>query len=273
MEERNERQERGGFKKRYNTKKKNNRNNNEHNQHGDHGKNLANGGYTNRFQKSKNRSNNNQSNGKNRNNQNNQKENRNNHENHNQEQLNRSNQAVASTRTNYHTPKPNKANTNRKENNRVGSKDFYKKNAMATKVQKQEHHSTSREQQESYNIYEAKERQRDKKVKEVLRAQEKQYREIEQKKNAGYIPDTGKDAIRKFEIGQHELEGKKFAFTFDCGTYRILERKGSEEERKDTELLNTRDKIAAYQKWNEMKRPKKGRGLRLPEDKKEEMNE
>lgn len=97
-------------------------------------------------------------------------------------------------------------------------------------------------------------------------------RERDQKKHNGYQPDTGKDAIRTFDLGTFEEEQKLFLFHYDKGTYSIAERTnaetvqledGTEEIRyTEKEILSTRDKTAAYKAWNEMKRPKKGKGAR-----------
>ena len=97
-------------------------------------------------------------------------------------------------------------------------------------------------------------------------------REREPKKHNGYQPDTGKDAIRIFDLGTCEEEGKLFVFHYDKGTYTIAERSvaetvqtedGTEEIRyTESEILSTRDKAAAYKAWNEKKRPKKGKGAR-----------
>ena len=43
-------------------------------------------------------------------------------------------------------------------------------------------------------------------------------KEREQKKHNGYQPDTGKDAIRVFDLGTYEEEGKQFLFHYDKGT-------------------------------------------------------
>ncbi|MBQ6442468.1 MAG: hypothetical protein IJJ13_07765 [Lachnospiraceae bacterium] len=97
-------------------------------------------------------------------------------------------------------------------------------------------------------------------------------KEREPKKHNGYHPDTGKDAIRVFDLGTYEEEGKRFLFHYDKGTYTIAEltagetvqlEDGTEEIRyTESELLSTRDKAAAYKAWNEIKRPKKGKGAR-----------
>ncbi len=102
-------------------------------------------------------------------------------------------------------------------------------------------------------------------------------REREPKKQAGYQPDSGKDAIRSFDLGTCEDEGKLMVFHFDKGTYSIAERKvietTTDEEGKetvryeDTEISSTRDKTAAYKAWNEIKRPKKGKTSRDKEKK------
>ena len=94
----------------------------------------------------------------------------------------------------------------------------------------------------------------------------------EPKKRNGYQPDTGKDAIRIFDLGTCEEEGKLFVFHYNKGTYSIAERSiaetvqtedGTEEIRyTESEILSTRDKAAAYKAWNEKKRPKKGKGAR-----------
>ena len=76
----------------------------------------------------------------------------------------------------------------------------------------------------------------------------------------GYQPDTDKQAIRKFILGTFEQETKNYVFSFDCGNYRIVEKEGTEENIQEKELLNSKDKLGAYQSWNEIKRPKKGRG-------------
>ncbi|MBQ7506068.1 MAG: hypothetical protein IJT05_01950 [Lachnospiraceae bacterium] len=107
----------------------------------------------------------------------------------------------------------------------------------------------------------------------------------------GYQPDTGKDAIRSFILGTYEEEDRFYVFSFDKGTYSI--HKGAvpeipepepKEEGEETnagekpaepalsprredyfnredaeEMLVTRDKVLAYQTWNDLKRPKKGR--------------
>lgn len=102
-------------------------------------------------------------------------------------------------------------------------------------------------------------------------------REREPKKQSGYQPDSGKDAIRSFDLGTCEDEGKLMVFHFDKGTYTIAERKvietvtdeeGKETVRyEDTEISSTRDKTAAYKAWNEIKRPKKGKAGRDKEKK------
>ena len=100
------------------------------------------------------------------------------------------------------------------------------------------------------------------------RDRSRERKEREPKKSRGYQPDTGKDAIRSFDLGTCEEEGKLFVFHFDKGTYTIAERviaetvqmeDGTEAKRfEDTEVFSTRDKAAAYKTWNEKKRPKKG---------------
>ena len=102
-------------------------------------------------------------------------------------------------------------------------------------------------------------------------------REHEQKKQTAYQPDSGKDAIRSFDLGTCEEEGRMMVFHFDKGTYTIAERKiietttdeeGKENVRyEDTEISSTRDKTAAYKAWNEIKRPKKGKAGRDKEKK------
>lgn len=97
-------------------------------------------------------------------------------------------------------------------------------------------------------------------------------KEREPKKHNGYQPDTGKDAIRVFDLGTYEEEEKLYVFHYNKGTYTIAERTvaetvqaedGTEEIRyTESELLSTRDKAAAYKAWNEKKRPKKGKGAR-----------
>ncbi len=97
-------------------------------------------------------------------------------------------------------------------------------------------------------------------------------KEREPKKLNGYQPDTGKDAIRVFDLGTYEEEEKLYVFHYNKGTYTIAERTvaetvqaedGTEEIRyTESELLSTRDKAAAYKAWNEKKRPKKGKGAR-----------
>lgn len=102
-------------------------------------------------------------------------------------------------------------------------------------------------------------------------------RDREPKRVTGYQPDNSKEAIRTFDLGTCDDAGKLMAFHFDKGTYTIAERKeletvkredGTEEIRyEETEVLSTRDKLAAYKAWNEIKRPKKGKNGR---EKKEE---
>ncbi len=110
------------------------------------------------------------------------------------------------------------------------------------------------------------------KQQERSRERNQNRKEREQKKHNGYQPDTGKDAIRTFDLGTFEEDQKLFLFHYDKGTYSIAERTaaetvqledGTEEIRyTESELLSTRDKAAAYKAWNEMKRPKKGKGAR-----------
>lgn len=113
------------------------------------------------------------------------------------------------------------------------------------------------------------------------RGRDRRYsREQEVKKPTGYQPDNSKDAIRTFDLGTCDDAGTLKVFHFDKGTYTIADRKvletvtnedGTEEVRyEDTEILSTRDKVAAYKAWNELKRPKKGKGGREREEKKEQ---
>lgn len=95
----------------------------------------------------------------------------------------------------------------------------------------------------------------------------KNHYDYEPKKNSGYIPDTDKQAIRQFVLGTYDAETKNYIFSFDTGTYRIVEKIGSGEEATETELLNSRDKYASYQSWNEIKRPKDRRGKNEKEGK------
>ena len=75
----------------------------------------------------------------------------------------------------------------------------------------------------------------------------------------GYIPDTDKQAIKQFVLGTYEEDAKNYVFSFDAGTYRIIEKVGNGEHTTEKELLNSRDKYASYQNWNAIKRPKNKR--------------
>ena len=119
------------------------------------------------------------------------------------------------------------------------------------------------------------------------------------RRKRGYQPDMGKDAIRTFDLGAYTEGEDMYLFTFDRGTYRILKGKELPEEEPETaepeettpagetekgetddaetqekpysmpgarfdrenaeELLQTRDKVQAYQAWNDIKRPRKGK--------------
>lgn len=97
-------------------------------------------------------------------------------------------------------------------------------------------------------------------------------KEREGKRQSGYQPDSGRDAIRSFDLGTCESEGKTMVFHFDKGTYSIAERKVTETIRnedgeevthyEDIEISSTRDKAAAYKAWNDIKRPQKGKAGR-----------
>ncbi len=60
--------------------------------------------------------------------------------------------------------------------------------------------------------------------------------------------------ITKFTLGSCEVEGKKYEFRYDNGTYSIVLLK--DEENFDVNLT-TKDKEEAYQEWNKIKRPDK----------------
>jgi len=110
------------------------------------------------------------------------------------------------------------------------------------------------------------------KQQERSRERNQNRKEKESRKHNGYQPDTGKDAIRTFDLGTFEEDQKLFLFHYDKGTYSIAERTAAETVQKEDgteeirytekEILSTRDKAAAYKAWNEMKRPKKGKGGR-----------
>lgn len=60
--------------------------------------------------------------------------------------------------------------------------------------------------------------------------------------------------ITKFTLGTCEVEGKKYEFRYDNGTYSIVLLK--DEEKFDVNLT-TKDKEEAYLEWNKIKRPDK----------------
>ncbi len=60
--------------------------------------------------------------------------------------------------------------------------------------------------------------------------------------------------ITKFTLGNCEVEGKKYEFRYDNGTYSIVLLK--DEENFDV-VLTTKDKDEAYPEWNKIKRPDK----------------
>lgn len=72
--------------------------------------------------------------------------------------------------------------------------------------------------------------------------------------------DKGEKAPREFfTLGEHTLGSRSWRFRYDGKVYRILEKRGEEEE--EALLLEETDSRKAYDSWNRIKRPERFGGI------------